>query len=405
MAPSTMLVDTEVGESPVPVHILRFNLRTFLTSSDNNTLLPLDPTIQKSRLHTLEPKPFKHLSVWAYLAFAFIVLAVTTVIAYAIYSCYHSSRKKMEAGMSLPAIPVGRDRVTWQDLGTSDTLVKTDHAAVGVGEKARLDSNSGSKHGLEIAGTGRQHKKMDSESNSNSFSLPSNSLSSMSNVNDTSLELDSHYLTSPPLAHTSDKAATYIPFHLPPPPPSPTPAHKEHLERQYRGHIQHSPVSPSPSFSPITSFPPITPKNAPVRAEGVSETSWSGKTITESNQFEKPIDQDLGEGAPVLQFDSNNIRFVPPCNPFMAPSNALRNDPKLSPIPGSIISKANRSGSSSTGDSSFSQAVMAASRFPPSISSRKRSKSVLGYDARHDGEDKENVDSSALDMSYGRNIP
>lgn len=160
-----MLVDTEVGESPVPVHILRFNLRTFLTSSDNNTLLPLDPTIQKSRLHTLEPKPFKHLSVWAYLAFAFIVLAVTTVIAYAIYSCYHSSRKKMEAGMSLPAIPVGRDRVTWQDLGTSDTLVKTDHAAVGVGEKARLDSNSGSKHGLEIAGTGRQHKKMDSESN------------------------------------------------------------------------------------------------------------------------------------------------------------------------------------------------------------------------------------------------
>lgn len=240
----------------------------------------------------------------------------------------------------------------------------------------------------------------------NMFSRPSNSLSSMPDVNDTSFESDTHYLTSPPLAHTSDKSATHIPFHLPPPPPSPTPAHKEHLEKQYRGRAHHSPVSPSPSFSFMTPLPQITPRNTEFSAEGRSKHSGSGKTTTESNRSaRKPNDQGFEEWDHTVQIDTNNIRFAPPLSPFMAPPNSqLWNDPKLSPVQGSVISKVNTSGCSSTGESSFSQAVMAASHSTPPVSARKRSKSVLGHDARRHKDDKENVDGSFHDMRYGRNI-
>ncbi|KAH9483130.1 hypothetical protein JR316_0005232 [Psilocybe cubensis] len=404
MAPKAALfMSTEEGEPLIPFHTFRFNLRTVLTAPDNATL-PSDPASHKPPLHILHARPFNHLSVWAYLAFAFIVLATTTVISYAIYSCYHSSRKKMEAGMALPVIPVGQNRVTWADLETSDTLVKVEHTA-GVGEKANLGSVLDSKIGLDMARNRGGHKRIDSDSEVNMFSRPSNS-SSMPNVNDMSFESDTQYLTSPPLAHTSDKSATYIPFHLPPPPPSPTPAHKENLERQYRGRVHQSPVSPSPSFSFTTSLPQITPINPQLSADDRSRQPWNSTALTGSSRSTRQLhNTGFEEWDDTSQFDTNNNRFVPHLNPFMAPPSAqLWNDPKLSPVQGSMISKANTSGSSTTGESSFSKAVMEASYSSPPVSARKRSKSILGNDVRRHREDKENVDGSFHDMPYGRNI-
>jgi hypothetical protein len=42
--------------------------------------------------HLLGQKSFTHLSIWAYLAIAFIPLAATTVFAYLVYTCYYSGK-------------------------------------------------------------------------------------------------------------------------------------------------------------------------------------------------------------------------------------------------------------------------------------------------------------------------
>jgi hypothetical protein len=140
----------------------------------------------------------------------------------------------------------------------------------------------------------------------------SKTASSISTTNAGSFDLEYNYLSSPPLVHTKEGSTTYIPFHLPPPPPSPTPGYKRQMER--RNHGQCSPASPSPSIRSVLSPPPIPDRlSAPCRES----------------------DNKLPD---VLEFDSNNIQYAPPLNPFMTPPTGLLwNDPKLSPIQGSII--------------------------------------------------------------------
>ena len=47
---------------------------------------------------TLQAAPFNRLGVWAYIAFGFIVLAVTTVLSYMIYTCCYSARQRQYYG-------------------------------------------------------------------------------------------------------------------------------------------------------------------------------------------------------------------------------------------------------------------------------------------------------------------
>jgi len=145
----------------------------------------------------------------------------------------------------------------------------------------------------------------------------SRTASSLSTTNTGSLDLEYNYLSSPPLAHAKEGSATCTPFHLPPPPPSPTTGYKQRMERQmYRG--QCSPASPSPSTRSILSPPPITARLSVPRS--------GGRPTRES-------DNKLPDG---LESDSNNIQYA--LNPFMTPPTGfLWNDPKLSPIHGSII--------------------------------------------------------------------
>ncbi|KDR74374.1 hypothetical protein GALMADRAFT_581147 [Galerina marginata CBS 339.88] len=209
--------------------------------------------------------------------------------------------------------------------------------------------------------------------------------------------MDNHGLASPPLALTTDRAPPYIPFHLPPPPPSPTPAHKQHVERQYRGQAQQSPVSPSPSFS-LACFPsPTTPRLKPaIYSDGAS---WSGRTAIGSDNSSSSKGRNKREFSeetePPVEFDANNIRFVPPLNPFMTPSAALIwNDPKLSPIHGSIITtpKSNVSDTPLAAETSFAKAISAALKTPPSsVSPRKRIRVVLPGPNSLGRNDKENV--------------
>jgi len=144
----------------------------------------------------------------------------------------------------------------------------------------------------------------------------SKAASSLSTTNAGSFDLEYNYLGSPPLAHDKEGSATCIPFHLPRPPPSPTTGYKKRMERQmYRG--QCSPASPSPLTHSILSPPPITDRlSAPCRES--------------DNKFPGGLD-----------FDSNNIQYASPLNPFTTPPSTgfLWNDPKLSPIHGSIIAR------------------------------------------------------------------
>lgn len=47
---------------------------------------------------TLQAAPFNRLGVWAYIAFGFIVLAVSTVISYMVYTCCYSARQRQYYG-------------------------------------------------------------------------------------------------------------------------------------------------------------------------------------------------------------------------------------------------------------------------------------------------------------------
>ena len=149
------------------------------------------------------------------------------------------------------------------------------------------------------------------------LSLPtaSKTASSISTTNAGSFDLEYSHLSSPPLVHAKEGSATCIPFHLPPPPPSPTPGYKQRMERQmYRG--QCSPASPSPSIRSILSPPPIT------------------------DRLSAPCGEPNIKLPGVLEFDSNSIQHASPMNPFMTPPTGLLwNDPKLSPIHGSITTR------------------------------------------------------------------
>ncbi|KJA18219.1 hypothetical protein HYPSUDRAFT_967396 [Hypholoma sublateritium FD-334 SS-4] len=286
---------------------------------------------------TLQAAPFNRLGVWAYIAFGFIVLAVSTVLSYMIYTCCYSARQRQYYGNNTRAArrigavkihsidrhnaiisrnqdyqldkpcPRALTRFSRVDIAQGNTKLNSCHRNLGLSENPPdvLDLKP------------PQSKK--------SFSL---------NAHDHFSEGEGQWLSSPPLAHTSDKAAPYIPFHLPPPPSSPTPAHKEIVERQRkRGSMGYlSPGSPSPSYLSNESPPSITNQSILGVSRRRSRSMSRGLADIDpesTNMLPKPA----GE------FDSNNIRFVSPRNPFgITPSNDLWNDPKLSPIGGAVIS-------------------------------------------------------------------
>ena len=73
--------------------------------------------------HRFDPVSFNHLSVWAYLALAFVILVLVTVFSYMIYSCYHTAevritmKPRMDVGASEGEGEVkGEVKGGWQTL-------------------------------------------------------------------------------------------------------------------------------------------------------------------------------------------------------------------------------------------------------------------------------------------------
>lgn len=83
--PSSTPSPIPIAESPTPsLHFAPASPGTSLPISSS----PLTPTHVPFHV-----RPFNHLNIWAYLALAFLMLALTTIVAYCTYACYHSAKK------------------------------------------------------------------------------------------------------------------------------------------------------------------------------------------------------------------------------------------------------------------------------------------------------------------------
>jgi len=250
----------------------------------------------------LERRPFNHLGVWSYLAIGCIVLTISTVTAYCIYSCCYKARKNALQQRVRTAASRTAKAVHQVDSGRPrrDKIGPESKDYKDASERGRQNDTGDIER--KAFGFGFGHRKKESESkvrhlHSNCASLLRNpqhrmldafgptaaSRPSLARGHDPSFDLESAAsFNSPPLAHISDRSTSY--FNLPP--------------------------------------------DVSSRSRGPS-----------------PATYDRGEGSrvqpaglPSVKFDSNNIRFVPPLHPFMTKSTVkLWNEPKLSPIRGSII--------------------------------------------------------------------
>ncbi|KAF9475182.1 hypothetical protein BDN70DRAFT_924140 [Pholiota conissans] len=282
----------------------------------------------------LHAKPFNQLSIWTYIALAFIVLAVSTVIGYMTYTCCYSAKLRSYGTDNRASRRIGAVRLNstkpsiihWARAGKYHFGEEKGKTAAGDAKRNALEGDIGSespwvkKTIVEMRRLAIPHRRTQSESEEAispcSLNVSDNSFGV--HAADHPFDADNHCLSSLPLAHTTERAATYVPFHLPPPPSSPTPTHKEFLERQklqyYRGKetSSYSPVSPSPALfhGPSPDLSTLNPFSTP--------------QISLKNQSHGKSAQD--------------VHFISLINPFATPSTRIRrDDPKLSPIAGAFI--------------------------------------------------------------------
>ncbi|KAF9563363.1 hypothetical protein CPC08DRAFT_816652 [Agrocybe pediades] len=350
------------GQYPTFSHLRKVAPRAVFVEKDVYDF-PMASAEHVSRLHSLNARPFNHLGLWAYIAFGFVCLSMIAVFGYMVYTCYHSSKsvlakKNLEAG-NTEETKIDDDGIlkimTAAHTGIKGKNgIKVGNRISTVGEKVKTQARRTLLEMKSITGGPNRLGLTRSESERNIISASNGSQATISYTNESAYDLDSHYLSSPAIAHPTTCATSHLPFHLPPPPPSPTLAHKQHISRTRRGRAQSSPVSPSPSFFPAPVSPPVPPALIP---GNVSPGNTSPKTL-HPDAFSvahkpEPINGDVKQNVEqaktpehkevthvVPTYDLHNIPFVQPLNPFMTPSTStvmIWNDPKLSPVSGSII--------------------------------------------------------------------
>ena len=98
-------------ELPVPVAFFHPDKMSPGPGTDTTSLAS---SLGGERYH---PTPFSRLSVWAYLALAFVILTLAAVISYMIYTCYHTAglRVKLKTGTGVAA-DAGVVKGGWQNL-------------------------------------------------------------------------------------------------------------------------------------------------------------------------------------------------------------------------------------------------------------------------------------------------
>jgi hypothetical protein len=109
--------------------------------------------------HPLGQKSFTHLSIWAYLAIAFILLAATTLFAYLVYTCYHSGTSRQR-----------ENEAPWKTvpgMGGDGRAVRMGDKVSDVGEKPKFGGTRAGRVVLDLKGFGFGHDRKQSESKVN----------------------------------------------------------------------------------------------------------------------------------------------------------------------------------------------------------------------------------------------
>ena len=101
--------------------------------------------------------PLSRLSIWAYLAIAFVILALVAVVSYMIYACYHTAglRVKLKTGTGAGvAADAGRVKGGWQNLEdpSGETVVERGEGRLtngrDIGEKVGVDYRDDKTDGI-----------------------------------------------------------------------------------------------------------------------------------------------------------------------------------------------------------------------------------------------------------------
>lgn len=104
------------GFKPCPCNFCQPPWRKTLLETLGNPLAFSPESIMAPNASPRRSHPSLHnLSVWAYLALAFIVLSVFAILVYAIYSCYHSSKKET----SRPALTKWNAQLDYRSMNDS----------------------------------------------------------------------------------------------------------------------------------------------------------------------------------------------------------------------------------------------------------------------------------------------
>lgn len=138
-------------------HRSRFGYQLHLNYRDDSPPEPTSTYIPHP--HPLGQKSFNHLSIWAYLAIAFILLAVTTVFAYLVYTCYHSGKSRHRGnGAPWKRVP---------GIGSDGRVTRLGDKVSDVGEKVKLGGIRAGRAVLDLKGFGFGHDRKQSESQVN----------------------------------------------------------------------------------------------------------------------------------------------------------------------------------------------------------------------------------------------
>jgi hypothetical protein len=260
----------------------------------------------------LPARPFTHLSVLSYLAIGIVVFASSLVTGYLIHSCYRSANRK--------------------DATRRDALEKSVDVESGTAYRRATGRRDWS--GLELKPLEREFCYDEESCLSDNrvcfpkgYLIPQHLMPSTLQIfigKGSDSSFDKEIFTSPPphLVYSSD--STMVGSFRMHSPSSPSPFEKQ--IRQYDGQISYSPVSRSPSFIPDRSPPSIL------------------ISYDERHRYAEPQPSRINVKTkrlgprPGAQFDSNNIRYIPPLVPSVTESTVkLYKEPKLSPVLGSIV--------------------------------------------------------------------
>lgn len=200
--------------------------------------------------------PFNHLNIWAYLALAFVILAMAAVLSYMLYSCYHTAglRVKLKTGTSMGVgASTGGVKGGWQNLEdpSEETVVERGEGSRSTKDQDVVDVNFRDEHetnglihpwnerggsglkglGIQLERSSKLQYEFPNESQASMIHGSPHSTYSIGSTSDLEHEQDLESsdgsdcpsISAKPLAHTIERSATHLPFNIPLPLPLPLP--------------------------------------------------------------------------------------------------------------------------------------------------------------------------------------